>query len=102
MGNRSQCQVLIDQLFSHYPDETREKWDKFADEKLSEINERNKIIPPDAYANKQVSQIFTSKFHQEMAVTLNPANFSFFSSPRGSHSKGTGLAREVRGHPKTT
>ena len=78
MGNRSQCQVLIDQLFSHYPDETREKWDKFADEKLSEINERNKIIPPDAYANKQVSQTFTSRFYKEMAVT-----FCVFPSPRG-------------------
>jgi len=55
MRNKSQCQVLIDQLLSHYPDETRDKWEKFTDEKLSEINERNKIIPPDAYANKQSS-----------------------------------------------
>jgi hypothetical protein len=55
MGNKSQCQVLIDQLFSHYPEETREKWEKFADEKLSEINERNKIIPPDAYAKQHSS-----------------------------------------------
>ena len=55
MGNKSQCQALIEQLLSHYPQETREKWEKFADDKLAEINERNKIIPPAAYANKHSS-----------------------------------------------
>ena len=55
MGNKSQCQALIEQLLSHYPQETREKWEKFADDKLAEINERNKIIPPAAYGNKHSS-----------------------------------------------
>ena len=52
MGNKS---LLLEQLLSHYPAETREKWDFFTLDKLSAINERNKIIPPAAYANKQSS-----------------------------------------------
>ena len=34
MGNKSQCHVLLDQLLSHYPAETREKWEKFTEDQL--------------------------------------------------------------------
>jgi hypothetical protein len=51
MVNKSQCQELVQQLMSHYPADLLEKWDKFVNEKLAEINERNKIIPPSAYTS---------------------------------------------------
>jgi hypothetical protein len=37
MGSKSQCQLMLDQLLSHYPAETREKWEKFTEDQLGNL-----------------------------------------------------------------
>ena len=49
MDCTSHCHGLLEQLISHYPESTRDRWVAFVEGQLVEINERNKIIPPSDY-----------------------------------------------------
>ena len=52
MDCTSHCHGLLEQLLSHYPEPTRDRWVAFVEGQLAEINERNKIIPPSDYESK--------------------------------------------------
>ena len=59
MVNKTKCQPLIEHEISQYPQELREKWEKFVAVTLQETNERNKLIPPSGIPTVTISRQFS-------------------------------------------